>query len=181
MRNVVLAMFMSLDGYTEAPNGEMVPPPFSADLKTKWIDRNLSRADLLMYGRVAYEGMVAFWTAPNAPAAEAAQLAAFDKLVFSRTLQKADWGNVSIVADNIADEVQRRRAQPGKDMVLLAGAGIANSFLELDLIDEMDLMIMPVLFGGGKRLFSGNTGRRKLQLAESFTMTGGLVRAIYRR
>src|SRR5215469_7760835 len=100
MRNVILSMFMSLDGYTAAADGRLVPPQFSPELKERWIDRNIA-ADLLMYGRVAYEGMVSYWTSPGAAGPEADKLAAAKKLVFSRTLQKADWGQVIIIRDNI--------------------------------------------------------------------------------
>ncbi len=120
MRKLVLSMFMSLDGYVEGPNKELIGPAYSQDLQRRWIDRNMDRAGLMLYGRVAYEGMAQFWTSPNAPKAEAEKLAGFDKLVFSRTLKTANWGNVTIIRDNIADEINRRKAQPGRDMVLIA-------------------------------------------------------------
>jgi dihydrofolate reductase len=134
-----------------------------------------------MYGRVAYEGMVQYWTSPAAAGEEAQKLAAAKKLVFSRTLQRADWGQVTIIRDNIAEEINRRKAEPGGDMVLIAGASIANTFLGLDLIDELNLIIQPVLLGGGKRLFDAKVDRRNLQLIENTTLPGGLIHALYRR
>ena len=180
MRNVILSMFMSLDGYVESAEGKLVPPQYSPEFKARWIDRNLE-ADLLMYGRVAYEGMVQYWTSPGAAGPEATRLAAAKKLVFSRTLQKADWGQVTIIRDDIAEEINHRKAEPGGDMVLIAGAGIANSFLRLDLIDQLNLIIQPLLLGGGKRLFATSTDQRKLQLVENTTLPGGLIHAVYRK
>jgi len=181
MRKLVLSMFMSLDGYVEGPNKELIGPAYSQDLQRRWIDRNMDRAGLMLYGRVAYEGMAQFWTSPNAPKAEAEKLAGFDKLVFSRTLKTANWGNVTIIRDNIADEINRRKAQPGRDMVLIAGGNIAQTFLRLGLIDEINLLIMPILFGGGTRLFDADTGKVPLTLVESVTLEGGLIHAVYRR
>lgn len=158
MRNVVLAMFTSLDGYIEGPGKQLVPPPYSPDLETHWIERNMERAGTMMYGRVAYEGMADFWRSPKAPAAQAEALANMDKLVFSRTLQVADWGKVAIVRDDIA-----------------------QTFLELGLIDELCLLVSPLLLGGGTRLFTGGYDRTPLQLTEALPFDSGAVRLTYRR
>lgn len=181
MRKVVLAMYMSLDGYIEGPNKEFTAPRFSPDLKSKWIDRNIGRADLMMYGRTAYEGMAAFWTSPAAPKEEAAILAATSKLVFSTTLEKADWGNIRIVRDDIAGEINRLKSQPGKDMVLLGGGGIAMSFLDMGLVDELSLLVSPLLQGGGKRLFEGRRERVGLKFASAEPFDSGAVKLTYGR
>ena len=72
MRKLILAMYMSLDGFIEGPNRQFTGPPFTPDLKRKWIDVNIERAGLMLYGRTAYEGMAAYWTSPAADPAEAA-------------------------------------------------------------------------------------------------------------
>lgn len=180
MAKVVLAMFMSLDGYINGPGGTFLAPRFSPDLQHHWIERNMARAGMMMYGRVAYEGMVQFWTSPTAPQEQAQALARLDKVVFSRTLQHADWGNVTIVRDDIAIEVGKRREQMSKDIVLIAGAGIATTFLELDLVDELCLLILPQLVGGGTRLFDGEAARR-LQFVEALPFDTGCVRLTYMR
>lgn len=181
MRDVVLSMFMSLDGYIEGLGKQLIPPPYSADLQKHWIDHNMERAGTMMYGRVAYEGMAKFWTSPAAPAGQAAALAAMDKLVFSHTLQNANWGQVSIIHDDIPGEVARRKAEPGKDMVLIAGAGIAQTFLRLGLVDELSLLVSPILFGGGTRLFAEMTEKTSLKLTEALPFDTGVVRLTYRR
>jgi len=181
MRNVVIAMYMSLDGYIEGPNHEFTAPGFSPDLKTKWIDRNLERADLLMYGRTAYEGMAKFWTSPAAPKEEAATLAAFDKLVFSTTLDHADWGSVRIIRDNLADEIAREKAKPGRDIVLIGGGAIANAFLTAGIVDELSLLVSPLLQGGGKRLFDGGYPREKLKFVSADPFDSGAVLLTYKR
>lgn len=181
MRDVILSMFMSLDGYIEGPGKRLATPPYSADLQKHWIDYNMERAGTMMYGRVAYEGMAKYWTAQPADDKQAAALAEMDKLVFSRTLTHANWGRVAIIRDDIPGEIARRKAGAGKDMVLIAGAGIAQSFLELDLIDELSLLITPVLLGSGTRLFNGGHDRIGLKLTEVLTFDTGIIRATYRR
>ncbi|MDR3475831.1 MAG: dihydrofolate reductase family protein [Devosia sp.] len=181
MRDVVLAMYLSLDGYIEGPDREFTAPRFSPDLKAKWIDRNLERADLMMYGRTAYEGMAGYWTSPLADKAEAAILAAADKLVFSTTLKQADWGNVRIVRGDLPGEMARLKARPGRDMVLFGGAGIAGSFLRAGLVDELSLLLSPLLQGGGKRLFEDIGGRTSLEFMGADPFDSGAVLLTYRR
>jgi len=181
MRKVVLAMYMSLDGYIEGPNKEFTAPRFSPDLKSKWIDRNIERADLMMYGRTAYEGMAAYWTSPAANKEEAAILANANKIVFSTTLDTANWGNVRIVRSDIPAEINRLKAEPGKDMVLLGGGGIAMSFLDMGLVDELSLLVSPLLQGGGKRLFEGSRERIGLRLESAEPFDSGAVKLTYIR
>lgn len=181
MRKIVLAMYMSLDGYIEGPNHEFTAPRFSPDLKSKWIDRNLQRADLMMYGRTAYEGMAKYWTSPAAAGEEAAILAAVDKLVFSTTLEKADWGNVRIVRGGIKEELERLKAEPGKDMVLIGGAGIGNTFLKLGIVDELSLLVSPIISGGGTRLFQGGYERENLKFVSADPFDSGAVLLTYAR
>ena len=179
MRKVVLAMFMSLDGYINGPGGALRGPAYSADLQKHWIDRNMERAGTMMYGRVAYEGMVSYWTSPQAQGPQATQLAEMDKLVFSRTLDNADWGRVTIIRDDIAGEIAKRRDGDGKDMVLIAGAGIATTFLNLGLVDEFSLLVVPRLLGGGTRLFKEGLEQTSLKLTEALTFDTGAVRLTY--
>ncbi len=179
MRNVVLAMFTSLDGYINGPAGSFVGPPFSPDLKTHWIDRNMQRADMMMYGRVCYEGMQQYWTS-QVDDPQATELAQREKLIFSRTLKEANWGRARIVRDDIAGEINRARSQPGKDMVLIGGASIGNTFLKLGLVDELSLLVIPRLLGGGTRLFQDNAPL-PLKLIESLPFDSGVLRLTYRR
>jgi dihydrofolate reductase len=141
----------------------------------------MERAGTMMYGRVAYEGMASFWRSPQAPSGQAEALAKMDKLVFSHSLQHADWGNVTIIRDNIPAEVVTRKAEGDKDMVLIAGAGIAQTFLRLGLVDEISLLVSPLLLGGGTRLFGGNYDKLPLKLAEALPFDSGAVRLTYRR
>src|SRR5664279_490625 len=152
MRKVALAMFISLDGFIEGPNQELVAPAYSADLERYWIKGNVEDAGLMMYGRVCYEGMAQFWTSPAAPQEEARQLAEVPKIVFSRSLQKANWKNTTIVHDDIADTV-----------------------VKLKLIDEYRLLVSPIVLGAGTPLFQGGYARFNLTLADAKPFDNGAI------
>lgn len=179
MGKVTLAMFMSLDGYIEGPGGAFAGPPYSPDLQTRWIDENMRRAAMSFYGRVCYEFMASFWTSPAAPAEQAAELAAKPKAVFSRTLREATWANTEIVRDDIPGAVARFKRDIDGEIMMFGGAEIAGVFVDLDLFDEYRLMVMPVLLGGGKRLFAGPHIGRSLRLEDATPFDSGVVLLTY--
>lgn len=187
MRKVILAMFISLDGYIEGPKGEFVPPAWSDDLQRHWADDNVDRAGLLLYGRRNFEFNAGFWqpaeTDANNPAsfrAFASRMNALPKLCFSRTLSTVDW-NGRLVRDDIAGEIARLKQEPGKDMMMFGGADIARFFIGLDLFDEYRIMVTPTLLGDGKRLFDGGYERRQLQHTDTRQMDTGAVILTYER
>jgi dihydrofolate reductase len=184
MGKVVLAMFISLDGFIEAIGEDgkrrLIPPAYSADVDRYWIKPNTSGA-VMMYGRVCYEGMAAYWTSPAATPAEAKTLAAMRKIVFSHSLQKADWANTEIVRDDIAGAVAALKAETDGDLILIGGAGIANAFMRLDLIDEYRLLVTPMLFGSGTPLFQGERGLTRLALQDATRLDNGAMLLTYTR
>lgn len=182
MRKVILAMQVTLDGFIEGPNGEL-DWAMNEDEET-WKDVfDLQRsADTLLLGRVMYRGFEKYWlTVPTNPSStknkiEYARLAdKMQKVVFSRTLKKVDWETTRIVNDHIAEEIQRMKQLPGKDMVLLGGAGLASTFMHLGLIDEYHLIVNPLVLGGGKPLFKDVQERQKLKLLDTKTFKSGKV------
>jgi dihydrofolate reductase len=181
MSKVVISSFISLDGFTEAPNRELVAPKFSPDLLRYFIKPNVEESGVFVYGRITYEGMVSYWTSAAADKAEAAKLAAMRKVVFSRTLQAANWGQVNIVRDDIAGEVSRLRRETDKDITVLGSANLANGFIKAGVVDEYRLLLNPTLLGGGTRLFEGGYDRFELKLAEVRPFDTGAVLLTYRR
>lgn len=179
MGKLTLAMFVTLDGYIEGPNGTFQPPPYSADLQRKWIDENMQRAAMNFYGRACYEFMAGFWTSAAAPAEQAAKLAAQPKLVFSHSLQAASWANTRIVRDDIPGNVARLKREVDGEIMMFGGASIAGAFIDLDLFDEYRLMVTPIILGGGKRLFEGPHPRRQLELRDATTFDSGVVLLTY--
>lgn len=185
MRKAILAMFMSLDGYIEGPDGEFIPPAWSDDMQRHWADANIDAAGLLLYGRRNFQFNAGFWQQAEAEAdhppafrATARKMNALPKLVFSRSLTTADW-NGRVVRDDIAAEIARQKQESGKDMLMFGGAEIARTFMELDLFDVYRIMVTPILLGGGKRLSDGGYARRPLALMQTQQMDTGSVILTY--
>ncbi|HEX2134447.1 MAG TPA: dihydrofolate reductase family protein [Microvirga sp.] len=188
MAKLVLSMFTSLDGYIEKPGGEFVPPAWSDDLERHWSGYALQRAGHLLYGRTNFLFNKGFWSAadtdPDSPAAGIAYSGTMNRLpktVFSTTLTGDPGWNATLVKDDLAGAVARLKAEADGDLYLFGGAGIANSMVALDLIDEYRLMVTPELFGGGKRLFEVGRPRLALSLIEATPLDTGAVILHYRR
>lgn len=175
-------MVVSVDGYINGSGGEFIAPEWSADLDG-WTARSIERFDTLVYGRTSWEKMAEFWPQAGADTSlpePTQRLATFmngsRKIVFSRTLENASgWENSTIAAEPVSETISREKAQPGKDIVVFAGASMAQSFLRADCVDELWLLTLPELFGHGARLFDGHILRSKLDLLEVDRMDTGAV------
>ncbi|MFB3889629.1 MAG: dihydrofolate reductase family protein [Candidatus Bathyarchaeia archaeon] len=191
MRTIVMAMQMTLDGYSAGPNDEMDwLPPFNdveiwKDLQEEMWNQ-LNQADAFLLGRVTYQIWEKYWpaAATNLNSTEndlrfSRFADATQKIVFSKTLQRVEWKNTKLIKDNITEEVQKLKEQPGKNIVLAGGAGLAQTFTKLGLIDEYRITVHPVILGRGKLLFKDLNVRQKLKLAGTKTFRSGAVEFIY--
>ncbi len=187
MRKVIYPMSVSLDGFIEAANGDLgwaTPDEDDEELRQHFNERERT-FDVHLYGRRLYETMAAHWpTADENPAApkhviEYAQIwKSIPNVVFSKTLDQVG-PNARLVRGNIADEVNRLKEQPGHYLVV-AGAGLALTFMQLGLIDEYWLYVHPVILGGGKPMFGPLHDKINLQLVETHTFGSGVVLLRYR-
>jgi dihydrofolate reductase len=185
---LILSMFTTLDGYIEAPGGRFVPPAWSDDLERHWSGYALERAGHLLYGRTNFLFNKAFWSAaetdPDSPAAgipHAATMNRLPKTVVSTTLSGNPGWNATVVKDDLAGAVSRLKAEATGDVYSFGGAGLANSLVALDLVDEYRLMVTPGLLGDGKRLFGNGLPRIGLTLIEARPLDTGAVILHYRR
>jgi dihydrofolate reductase len=179
MRKVIYAMSVSLDGFIEAANGDLSWSYPDEELHKHFNDREAG-IGLHLYGRGLYETMAAYWpTADENPALlpheiEYARIwKKIPNVVFSKTLAQVGW-NSRLVRENIAGEVNQLKQQPGKDMIV-GGAGLASSFMQLGLIDEYWLYLRPVVLGGGKPMFRPLSDRVALELVETRQFDHGVV------
>ncbi len=176
MGKVIVSSFISLDGYIEAPGREMVPPRPSPDLFRWFIEPNLAQSGIFIYGRVTYEGMVAYWRSTAAEPKAAARLAGMRKYVYSRTLQKADWGQVTISrGDDLAADVAAMKRETDGDLTILGSAELANAFMAAGLVDGFHLLVTPVVLGAGTPLFQGGCDRFGLELVSARGFDSGAV------
>ena len=182
MRQVILQIDITLDGFIAGPNGEMGWVKADEEMNQ---DANelLSTADTILLGRLAYQLFADYWpfADTNATSTEskiAYQLNHATKVVFSRTLDKVEWGkwnNARLVKGNIAGVLSEMKAQAGKNLVLYAGADIVSTFMQLGLVDEYRLRVHPIVLGSGKPLFKDIKDRRNLKLLTTKSYKNGAI------
>jgi dihydrofolate reductase len=178
MRKLFLHINVSLDGFIEDQHRQ-IDWHFMDDEFEEYVNNMLRSIDAMLFGRVAYELLASYWpTAAENPAAavnpenperhiEAAfMMNKLPKYVVSKTLRTTEWNNSHIINGNIAEEIAKLKAEPGKDIALFAGASLVSTFMKLNLIDEYRLIINPVLLGKGTRLFNGEYEKSNLELLD---------------
>ncbi|SCL33447.1 Dihydrofolate reductase [Micromonospora rhizosphaerae] len=182
MRKIIVWMSVSLDGFFEGPNHELDWQKVDDELHQHFNDE-LSRMSAFLDGRRTYELMAGFWPTADQDPGSSAPTREFagiwrdmPKLVYSRTLERADW-NSTIVREVVPEQVLALKAAPGSDMVI-GGADLAATFRRLDLIDEYRIYLHPVVIGRGKPLFPSDT-RLDLRLVESRAFGNGVVMLRY--
>ena len=183
MAKVVLAMFMSLDGYIAGPNDELVPPPWSDEMVEAWVDHNLKNAGHLIYGRVNFEFNKAYWTSPEAAGqSETEAMNRLPKTVISRSLSGDPGWNAKVASGDLAAVVAGlKRSVTKGDIYSFGGAGLAESLMRQGLVDEYYLMVTPNLLGDGKPLFGAGIPRGELELIQARPLDIGSVILHYRR
>jgi dihydrofolate reductase len=185
MRKIIFMMSVSLDGYFCGPDRELDWQFVDEELHGHFNDW-MRTAGAFLDGRVTYELMVEYWPTADADPAASPTVAEFagiwrdmPKIVYSRTLERADW-NTTVVHDVVVDEVTALKAEPGGDIVL-GGADLAATFAGHDLIDEYRIYVQPVLLGRGRPLFPLTETKLDLRLTESKTFSNGVVLLRYER
>jgi dihydrofolate reductase len=188
MRNIIFLIHLSLDGFTATPNDELDWIAYDHELEQDAHALH-DRTDAVIWGRRTYELMAGYWlTVPGNPASSPAELehARFldnaTKIVVSRTLERVAWNNAQntvLIKNHIAEEINAIKQQPGKDIWLLGSPTLAQTFMQLDLIDEYRININPTMLGQGRALFAGVTRPFPLKLLESKTFQSGVVALRY--
>jgi dihydrofolate reductase len=189
MRKIIAALVVSVDGFIEGPNGEL-------DWVDTWEDPFdlLPQIDTCILGRGMYPGYEQYWgailanpegilpfTGKVASKGEVAYAKFAEKtphIVLSRTLDKVSWKNTRIVRD--VGEIRRLKQQPGKDMHAVGGATLVGTLINQGLIDELRLVVHPIILGGGKALFKDVKERHALKFLGAKPLESGLIRLTYR-
>ncbi len=183
MRNLNAALFITLDGVVEAPGeGDTSLPgkrgwsmPFTSDEVGQVIGGGMATSDAMLLGRITYEGFAAFW--PTVP--EDDFFGGFmnnqTKYVVSTTLNKAEWKNSHLIKGNVVEEIKKLKQQPGKDINTVGSGTLVRSLLKANLVDELQLMLCPVILGVGKRLFDGADFTRSMKVLEARSFSSGMI------
>ena len=182
MKNLSVFNFITLNGYYKGANEEIDWHKHSEE-DAEYSAESLKAGNILLFGRVTYEMMAGFWPSPMAlenfpTVAEGMNKA--EKIVFSKTLKKADWQNTRIISDNILDEIRKLKEVAGKDMTLLGSGSILNQMAEAGLIDEYQIMIDPVAIARGTPIFQNIKHQLDLKLTNTRTFKNGAVLLCYR-
>ncbi len=181
MRKVIASEFVSLDGVMESPDKWHFP--YFNDEMGEAIGSAMARADALLLGRVTYEEWAAYW--PNQSSDES-EISGYmndtPKFVVSTTLKEPlGWKNSTLIeGGHFAEEIARLKQQPGKDISISGSGTLVRSLLREDLLDELRLMVHPIVVGSGKRLFEDGGDQKPLELVDSQTFGTGVLYLTYR-
>jgi dihydrofolate reductase len=173
MRKLIMWNLVTLDGYFEgAKPWEIDWHDYVWGEELEQFSINQSKSvGMLLYGRVTYQGMAEYWSKEKGEIADF--MNSVPKIVFSRTLDKADWKNTRLVKDKPAEEVAKLKEQPGKDLYVFGSANLSSTLTQHGLFDEYRLGLVPVLLGGGSPLFKTSPERQKLKLLEAKPLKSG--------
>jgi dihydrofolate reductase len=193
MRKIIAALQVSVDGFIEGPNGELDWAMAEDEETWKDVFEMLESVDTCILGRVMYPDYEQYWLAVlanpsgilplsgrSATKNEIAYARWADKtphIVLSKTLDKVTWKTTRIVRD--VEEIRKMKQQPGKDMHVVGGATLVSSLTNLGVIDELQLMVNPLILGGGKALFKDVKERHALKLVGTKPLKSGKVSLTY--
>lgn len=181
MRRLIMWNIVTLDGYFEGDKSwdltfhDTVWGPELQDISNE----QLKAADYLVFGRITYEGMAAYWKTAKGQIAEF--MNKIPKLVFSRTLNSVDqlaigWNNSSLVKGNASAEISKLKSQGGGDMYVLGSGILSETFINDNLFDEYRIVVAPIIAGNGRPLFQKGVAGRPLTLVSSQQLsTGGVI------
>jgi dihydrofolate reductase len=186
MGRIVVTEFVSLDGVMEAPGGgeDFKYGGWSFEISRGdegdrfKLDETMS-SDALLLGRRTYEGFAEAW--PSRDGEFADKFNSMPKHVVSSTLESPEWNNSSVLKGDLGESVAELKAKYGGDVVVHGSASLVQALIDDDLVDELRLMVYPVVLGTGKRVFGETSDKKRLDLVESKVVGDGVVILVYRR
>ncbi len=184
MSRVVVSEFITLDGVMEAPGGEPTHPhtgwvfDFMSPEQERYKLEEVREAEALLLGRVTYEGFSAAW--PERGGEFADKMNAMRKVVASTTLEDPEWNNTTVIRD-VPGDVAAVKEEDGGPVLVAGSRTLVHSLMEHDLVDQIRLLIFPVVLGSGGRLFPETPDKTPLALADSQTFSSGVTAQTYRR
>ena len=179
MSKLIMWNLLTLDGYFEGDKSwalDFHQIAWGDELKRLTIDQ-LHAAGTLIFGRVTYEGMAAYWQ--TAKGEDADLMNSLPKVVVSRTLDRAGWNNTKLVKENAVQEISKLKQQSSKDIFVFGSANLSATLMQHNLFDEYRLCLVPVVLGKGKPLFAQGLSQRKLNLQDERRLKSGSILLYY--
>lgn len=183
-----LASFMTvtLDGYFAGPTGD-ISWAHSDLADAEWsafVAQNAKGGGQLLFGRTTYDMMAGYWPSAQAQASQpavATRMNEMPKVVVSRTMSRATWNNTTVLKGELAAGIKRLKETAGDPITILGSGSIVSQLTQAGLVDEYQLVVVPIVLGDGRRLFDGPGTRTKLRLSSSRAFTNGNVVLTYER
>ena len=180
MRKIIVSNLVSVDGYFEGTNQDLSWFKTSDDF-FEYVKQLFTEVDTILYGRITYEYMAAYWpTATNNDALITEKMNSLKKIVLSKQLKEATWNNTEIIEEHITDRVKEIKQQQGKDIVIFGSGTIVSELTQLRLIDEFRLILNPVILSNGNPLFKSINERVNLELINAKVLSSGVVILSYK-
>jgi dihydrofolate reductase len=185
MREIVVSEFLTLDGVMEAPGGEPGHPhsgwvfEFAGPEQLQYKFDEIVEAESLLIGRVTYESFARSWPARTGDFAD--KMNAMPKHVVSTTLENPTWNNSTVIDRDVVARIARLKEADGGPILVAGSRTLVHTLLRHELVDELRLMIFPVLVGSGGRLFPDSRDKTVLELEDSCAFASGVVVQTYRR
>ncbi|MEL0455405.1 dihydrofolate reductase family protein [Flavobacteriaceae bacterium SZ-1-7] len=176
MRKLIMWNIITLDGYFEGNQSWDLPfhnVVWGEELEKLSIEQ-LHAADYLVFGRVTYEGMAAYWINEKGEIADL--MNSIPKIVFSKTLKSAEWNNTTLINENASAEIKKLKEEGEKDLYVFGSANLSETFVNDNLFDEYRIGVAPVILGSGRPLFKTGIASQNLSLVSTQPLkTGGVV------
>jgi dihydrofolate reductase len=177
MRKVIAGLFISLDGVVEAP--ETWHFPYFNDEMGEAVAAQADAADTMLLGRKTYEAFAAYWPNQSSEEPFAVVMNGTPKLVASRTLTSVEWQNSTLIEGDVVQALKRIKEQPGRAISITGSPTLVRSLLRAGVLDELRLLVHPIVVGHGKRLFETEDQPIPLRLVEAKTFTTGVQAMTY--
>ena len=177
MRKIICGEFVSLDGVFEAPDQWHFP--YFNDEMGAAVGSQLPESDALLLGRRTYEEFAAAWPERGTEDPMAAWFNNSPKYVVSTTLTNPEWNNTTVIGGDVAKEVGRLKEQPGKNIFVPGSGTLVRTLLAEGLLDELQLLVHPIVLGSGGRIFPDGTGEMPLLLVNSQPFSTGVLNLTY--
>ncbi len=178
MRKIVAGLFISLDGVVEAPDQWHFP--YFNDEMGEAVESQMAASDAMLLGRVTYQEFASYWPHQSSDDVDIADfMNNTPKIVVSTTLDTVDWQNSTLIKGDVAEELTKLKGQPGKDISITGSGTLVRSLLRDGLLDELRLLVHPIVVGSGKRLFADEEAQKALQLVDAKTFSTGVLYLTY--
>lgn len=177
MRKITSGLFVSLDGVAESP--EKWHLEYFNDEMAAAVGAQSAAADTILLGRVTYEGFAEYWSDKAGDGGLGDYFNDTPKLVASRTLESVEWTNSKLIRGNVAEELSRMKQGDGKNIAITGSITLVRSLLRDGVLDELELLVHPVIVGNGAKLFPDGTEQQALKLVRSATFQTGVLHLVY--